>query len=64
MYGGQLEIVDLNTLHLGEFTRRLCLKNLASLKIDRVLESLPTSLTSFEVLTCDQYTKESLEMTV
>jgi hypothetical protein len=64
LYGGQIETVELNTLHLGEHTRRVCLKNLTSYKVDRVLESLPTNLTSFEVLVCDQYTKESLEITV
>lgn len=52
-FGGQLELAELNTLYIGEWTKRLCLKNLASFKFDRVLESLPTSLHSFEVLVCD-----------
>ena len=64
LYGGQIETVELETLHLGEYTKRLCLKNLTSIKIDKVLQNLPTSINSFEVLTCDQFTKESLEMAV
>ena len=53
LYGGRMDVIELNTLHLGEHTKKLCLKSLISYKIDRVLESLPPSLTSFEVITCD-----------
>jgi hypothetical protein len=49
LLGGQIETVELNTLHLSEHTKRLSLRNLTSYKVDQVLESLPTSLTAFEV---------------
>jgi len=64
LYGGYLEEIELNTLHLGEYTKRVCFKNLCSIKLNRVLESLPTSLTSFEVLVCDQFKNESFEIAV
>jgi hypothetical protein len=56
LFGGQIETVELNTLHLGEYTKRVCFKNLCSYKIDEVLKSLPPTLSSFEVIVCDQFT--------
>lgn len=58
LYGGTLEKIKLDTLHLGEQTKSLTLVDMPSIEMPLVYETLP-ELTSFHIQNVDEFKKEN-----
>jgi len=58
LVGGCLDLITVDTLHLGSHTKSLTFKNMPSVQMDQVYRTLP-QVSRLEIYTVDEFKKEN-----